>query len=179
MNGGERWNSADGTRDGLRQGADGSKKVVLPGCRDGQRVAMKGDRVTGTEPCTPSPAYLPDLPTDADDMLAYLNKHHSGRQGDANAMGKDIWALMDGRYLRPRSRAALFEAAATVPGLRVIRNAVDPGGRPATEITWSTEGNSGGLFFDIRTFACLGVWAGQGSSAILQVAIVDQVGQRP
>jgi hypothetical protein len=179
VNGAESWMSVDGTRDGLGQGAGGVDKNVFPGCRDGRREAMKGDRVVGTESCSPAPAYRPDLPTDADAMLVYLNRNHSGRPGDANAMGKDILVLMEQHYLRPQSRAALFDAAARVPGLRVVRDVTDPAGRPGIEITWSSEGKSGGIVFDAKTFAYLGAWAGRGSSAVLQVAIVNEVGQRP
>ncbi|SNT47954.1 hypothetical protein SAMN05421812_10742 [Asanoa hainanensis] len=172
--GAETWLSVDGTRDGLVQRADGTDKGVLPGCRDGKRAVMKGDEVIGSESCTPEPAYNPDLPTDPDAMFAYLNPN-----GDANSMGKDILYLMNGRYVRPQSRAALFEAAARIPGLRVVRDGLDPADRPAIQVMWSTDGKSGGIFFDPDTLAYLGVWAGKGSSAVLRVAIVDTVGQRP
>lgn len=176
-NGGETWKSVDGTRDGLLGGPGGG--TVLSGCRDGRRASMKGNQVTGTESCTPDPAYLADLPTDADAMLAYLDRNAGGRPGDTNAMGKSILFVLDGHYLRPRSRAALFDAAARIPGLRVITGVTDPGGRPAVEITWSFEGKSGGIFFDPKSFAYLGFWAGPGSTAVVQVAIVNKVGQRP
>jgi hypothetical protein len=112
-------------------------------------------------------------------MLAYLNKHRSRKPGDANALAKDILSLMNEHYLRPQAQAALFEAAANMPGLRVVNNTTDAAGRPGIAVTWSYEGKSGGLIFDSNTYAFLGVWAGKGSSAVLQVAIVNEVGQRP
>jgi hypothetical protein len=47
-------------------------------------------------------------------------------------MGKDVLALTDEHYLRPQSRAALFEAATKVPGLKVVEHAVDGAGRSAS-----------------------------------------------
>lgn len=74
---------------------------------------------------------------------------------------------MDHNYLRPQAQAALFQAAANVPGFTVIRNTTDAAGRPGIGIAWSSDGKSGRMF------------AGVGSSAVLQVAVVDEVGQRP
>jgi hypothetical protein len=177
-NGAEQWMSVDGTRDGLGRPAGGGEESVFPGCRDGRRTVMKGPEAIGTEPCEPDPAYRPDLPTDAGAMLDYLNRNHSGEVGDANAMGKDIMGLLD-KYLRPAARAALFEAAARIPGLRVVPNDTDAAGRPGVGVAWSFEGRSGRIVFDAETYALLGVWAGRGGSAVLRVAIVDEVGQRP
>jgi hypothetical protein len=178
--GSESWLSADGTHDSLTQGPGGADKHMLYGCRNGQRPVEKGDRVIGAEPCTPDPAYLPDLPTNADDMLAYLNRHHSGRTGDANAMGKDILELIGWHYLRPQARAALFEAAGRIPGLRVVRPATDGGGRTGIGIAWSSQGKGGLIVFDANSYALLGAGPDPRSmDAVLQVAIVDRVGQRP
>jgi hypothetical protein len=179
----EEWHSVDGTRDGFRRNVDGSEAVVLYGCRDGQRVSTKGDQVTGTEPCVPYPAYLPDLPTDADAMIRYLNEHGNAEPGNVNAMAKDILFLMQGHYLRPPSRAALFAAASRLPGLRVVPNVTDAAGRPGIGVAWSSDGKSGRstnmLVFDPTTYAYLGVFAGAGSTAVLEFAIVDKARQRP
>jgi hypothetical protein len=178
--GSEDWLSADGTLDSLTQGPGGADKHILYGCRNGQRTLVKGDRVIGTEPCRPDPAYRPDLPTNADDMLAYLNRNHSGRAGDANAIGKDVMELIGWHYLRPQARAALFEAAARIPGLHVVRPATDGAGRAGVGIAWSSEGKGGLIVFDANSYAYLGAGTDPRSmSALLQVAIVNQVGQRP
>jgi hypothetical protein len=185
----ETWYSVDGTRDGLGQGTGGAQKNLFPGCRDGRRAMIKGDQIIGTEPCTPQPAYLPDLPTDADAMLAYLNKHHSGNPGDVNAMGKDVLDLAERHYLRPPARAALFGAAARIPRLRMVPEATDGAGRPGVGVAWSFEGGMAPgsrpgdrdtrLIFDARTYAFLGITQGRSSTAMMAVAIVDEVGQRP
>jgi hypothetical protein len=184
----ESWYSVDGTRDGVSQATSGAEKNLFPGCRDGRRATTKGGQVIGTESCTPQPAYLPDLPTDADAMLAYLNEH-SGKPGDANAMGKDVLDLAANHYLRPRARAALFQAAARIPRLRMVPEATDAAGRPGIAIAWSFEGamapssrpgdRDTKLIFDAKTYAFLGMTQGRSSTAVMTVAIVDEVGQRP
>ncbi|WP_198940176.1 CU044_5270 family protein [Micromonospora sp. CB01531] len=176
----EIWQSVDGTRDGLVQQAHAGdvEKIPLPGCREERAAVVKGDRVDPrrTEPCTPQPAYLPDLPTDVDSMPEYLNKNHSREAGDANAMGKDVLALIGENHLRPQSQAALFQVAARIPGIRAVPDVKDGAGRPGIGIAWSSQGKSGMLVFDVDTYAFLGV---ADASATLAVALVDKAGQRP
>lgn len=174
----ESWYSVDGTRDGLTQGPTG--RAVFPGCRDGERAIIKGDdQVIGTEPCTPDPAYLPELPTDAGAMLQYLYRRYAGEPGDANAIGKGILFLLKDHYLRPQARAAVFDAAAAVPGLSVVEHTTDGVGRPGIGIAWSADGKTGTIVFDADTFEYLGFRQGNHASAEVRVAIVDDVGQRP
>ncbi|MEU5562514.1 CU044_5270 family protein [Micromonospora musae] len=176
----ELWLSVDGTHDGLSRQtpAGGFDNIPLPGCRDGRAAVTKGGRINPrqTEPCTPSPAYLPDLPTDPDAMLDYLNESYRGEPGDSNAMGKDVHHLLSSKYLRPQVRAALFEAAARIPGLAVVPDVEDGAGRPGIGIAWSHEGRSGVLVFDEESDTFLGM---ADTSAMLEIAVVDEVGQRP
>ncbi|MFI5488764.1 CU044_5270 family protein [Micromonospora echinaurantiaca] len=178
----ESWMSVDGTRDGLiiETSAAGRTELVVPGCRNGRAVALKGSRVVPgqTEPCTPAPAYRADLPTDAAAMRAFLTANASGEPGDANALGKDVLYYLDG-YLRPRTRAALYEAAATMPDLRTVPSAKDAAGRPGIGITWPSTNGPGEivLVFDPGTYTFLGVGGPAGGSAVLAVAIVDRAGQ--
>lgn len=179
----ESWLSADGTRDGLIRMADRSA-LPVPGCRNGRAQAYKGeDPLKGvTEPCTPSPGYRPDLPTDADAMFAYLNANHSGERGDYNAMGKDVLALANENHLRPAVRAALFGAAAKVPGLRAVDHTTDAAGRPGVGITWPLGPHDDPkvakpvvIVFTADTFLYLGT----NSTAVTASGVVDAVGQRP
>ncbi|MEV4542980.1 CU044_5270 family protein [Micromonospora echinaurantiaca] len=179
----ESWRSVDGTRDGLiiETSAAGRTELVVPGCRNGRAVAVKGNRVVPgeTEPCTPEPAYRADLPTDATAMRAFLTANASGEPGDANALGKDVLYYLTDSYLRPQTRAALYEAAATLPDLRAVPSAEDAAGRPGIGITWPSTGGSGGpvLVFHPETHTFLGVGGSAGGSAVLAVAIVDRAGQ--
>lgn len=178
----EIWLSADGTRDGVLADGNGNQ-LLMPGCRDGRAVVVKGDRpLPGvTEPCEPRPAYRSDLPTDVDAMLAYLDRNASGEPGSVNARGKDVMGLISESYLPPRARAALWEAAARVPGLKVVEHTEDAAGRAGVGITWPVpEGSLSGakpvvLVFDANTYEFLGTQ----STAVVNLSIVDQAGQRP
>lgn len=176
----EVWHSVDGTRDGMvRQTtpAGGTETIILPGCRNGRVAVIKGNKALPgrTEPCTPESAYRTDVPTDAAAMRTYLAERHSGQSGSVNAVGKDVHVLAHS-YLRPQSRAALYEAAAVTPGLRAVENVSDGAGRPGIGITWDSPGGRGQnvLVFDARTYAFLGT---QGTSAMLTLTVVDKVGQ--
>ncbi|GIH14976.1 CU044_5270 family protein [Rugosimonospora africana] len=174
----EAWWSVDGTRDGLIQGSTGVTTPVA-GCRDGRAAAVKGDEfVPGkTEPCTPSPAYQPDLPTDPDAMMAYLYQH-GGEPGDPNATGKAVLTLLQEQYVRPPAREALFEAAARIPGLRLIPNVTDGAGRTGVGVAWSEAGKNGLLIFDPKDYSLLDSGTGAGGDAVIRQAIVNEVGQR-
>lgn len=177
----ETWLSVDGEHDGLVKQSQGD--FPLPGCVDGKAQVIKGDQpLPGKfDECQPSPAYLRDLPTDADAMLAYLLKNHSGVKGDVNALGKDVANLADETYLRPAARAALFGAAAKVPGLSVIEGAKDGIGRLGIGITWpmppgsSKEAKPMILVFDAKT----GMYLGDRGTAVVTRGIVDKIGDRP
>ncbi|MFI9814703.1 CU044_5270 family protein [Saccharothrix variisporea] len=174
------WLSVDGTHDGAVEGPDGV--TPLPGCRDGVRAVTKGGefRPGVTEPCEPDPAYKRDLPTTADEMLAYLDANASGGPGNINARGKDVMELA-GSLLKPESKAALFEAAARVEGLEVVRDTHDTTGRPAVGIEWPAPVVPGDkpqkttLYFDPTTYEFLGTTWGPAA----ELSIVDAVGQRP
>ncbi|MEU4442855.1 CU044_5270 family protein [Actinosynnema sp. NPDC050801] len=176
----EIWLSVDGTRDGVLH--DQGEEVPLPGCENGQRDVFKvPGQVLGTEPCEPSRAYRSDLPTDVDGMLAYLDANASGAPGSVNARGKDVLSLINESMLPPLTRAALYEAAARVPGLSVVPDARDAAGRPGLGITWPVpEGSSPDaepvvIVFDAQTYELLGT----NFHAITAQAVVDLAGQRP
>ncbi|MEU8298592.1 CU044_5270 family protein [Micromonospora sp. NPDC048909] len=181
----ESWQSVDGTRDGLviETSAAGRTEMVVPGCRNGRAAVVKGEQVVPgkTERCIPAPAYRADMPTDAAAMRAFLTEHRSGEPGDANAAGKDVLYYLTDSYLRPRSRAALYEAAATTPDLQAVEHVKDGAGRSGIGITWPSTGGPGQvvLVFHPETYAFLGVGGSAGSSAVLALAVVDRVGQTP
>jgi hypothetical protein len=188
--GSELWLSIDGTHDGL-QVIPGSAPVMRPGCRGG--LARETGNYAGTrpQPCTPDPAYLPDVPSTAAGMLAFLRS----RYGDAgvNGIGKGVFDLLQFHYLRPAARAAVFDALTQLPGLHTI-STPPVAGRPAIGVTWSTTGADNArapgqqattLIFDkashsfmaIRTTGVTG--EGGGSDAPPLSAVVDRAGQRP
>jgi len=174
----EVWFSVDGTRDSLIGG------VKEGGCRNG-KAPMYGTndpRLEGTlQDCAPRPAYRTDLPTTADAMLAYLNGQPGAQKDNATAMGKDVYNLAYEQVLPPASYAALFEAAARVPGLTALDHVTDGAGRPGVGITFPVSPGSSPkakpivMVFDATTYQFLGTT----DSAVTVKTYVDQVGQRP
>jgi hypothetical protein len=139
------WLSIDGTHDGLiRQGpapgypADSykSEEIVLPGCRNGRSAAIGPDAsiIPGKyEVChQPTPVYRADLPTDGADMLRYI-RASAGDQPDSQFNG--VMQLLGEWYLTAEQRSALFEAAALIPGVVAVADAVDLAGRHGVAVS--------------------------------------------
>ena len=180
----EGWFSVDGAHDGLVRRADpGSApdEIVSSGCRDGKRVITNsnGGRSNGKlEKCVPEPAYDPDLPTNADGMLASIATQYSEEGGvtNVNGIAKDAMSLLSMRYLRPDQRSALFGAMAKVPGITFTENVRDAAGRTGVGISWTAPGGGTSAFvFDPETYAYLG----SEQEAQMVYAIVDKVRQLP
>ena len=184
----ERWISVDGTHDGLTETA-GSAPMVQSGCRRG--IAMVPGNYAGTRAvsCTPDPAYLPDAPTSAPAMLAYLQSHY-GKAG-ANGIGKAAFDLLSFHVLPSAARAAIFEAMSQVPGLHVVRTS-EFSGQPTIGVSWSVLGpdnmpaqgdQSTLLIFDAQTHEFLTIRTtgvnGEAGGGDTVSAVVDRVGQRP
>jgi hypothetical protein len=199
------WQSVDGTHDGLtryRPLADPTAAWVderLPGCRDG-RFAPTLDRPQHTEPCTPNPAYRADLPTDPVAMRAYLyrpDENHTGLPADQIAFDRVAEVL--GQSLgSPEVQAAVYRAAAQIPGTTIIQSATDVAGRSGIAVARADTGIRTELIFDTATYRYLGTnrvfvdpaaaaalnyqgWhlLSVGQEAILRVAVVDRVGDLP
>jgi hypothetical protein len=171
----ESWRSMDGTRDGeminYQQGE--TDRFKLDGCVGGSEdnIPEQGGG------CNSDPAYLPNLPSDVEGILAYLRKRNTQESADVrtNSTAKDIWYLSSGHYLRSAQRAALYRAAAKIPGLRAVEGAKDAAGRKGTGIAWTyADGPEMMWIFDPKTHTFLGTPTETSTSAI-----VDKVGERP
>jgi hypothetical protein len=189
------WLSADGTRDGLvrTQGGDGPGDLPLPGCQGGTSTESKGGTTEQVE-CTPIPGYRADLPVDADGMLRYL---YRGADGTKNPRDQEAFTaagdLIREANLSSASLAAVFEAVARIPGVRVVGNVTDAAGRAGVALARDeVQGIRAELIFDRTTYAFLGEHevltrgaygfkAGESinSTAVLRVAVVDRAGQLP
>jgi hypothetical protein len=174
----ETWASADGIHDGLE--IMFGRESEIAGCRNGLRTYHEDGKKVGADWCTPFPASMPDLPTNADDMLAYLHKSTHGEGDNLNDLGQEFIYLSDG-YLRPAARAALYEAATKIPGLVVRHDAKAADGRSVIGITWNGTtahaiGNSDEFLFDPETFVYLG--SAQWGSTVSR-GVVDKVRQLP
>ncbi|MFJ9583126.1 CU044_5270 family protein [Streptomyces acidicola] len=146
----------------------------------------------------PTYQWLASLPTDPDQLLDELYRltkegvQEDGKE-EAQVVFDKIGELL-GNVMPPRTAAALYEAAAKIPGVKRVEDAVDPAGRHGVGIrrvdkrsSWATE-----WIFDRDTLAYLGErtyltkdsQTGKkgtvlGESAILKRAVVDQYRERP
>jgi hypothetical protein len=123
----EAWLSVDGTRDSVYTPSFSNDLVLSPGCVNGLPKVENG--VNGWLPCSPDPAYRADYPTtvaEARESLYHYNGS-TGRITDDSAFENAGSLLIEGR-MTAASRAALFEAITTIPGVELVPNAVTASG---------------------------------------------------
>jgi hypothetical protein len=195
----ETWLSADGSSDGLTRWTSGSTQPgnsggngLGPPCSIAQAEATK---------CFPTVGYFPDLPTDPNAVLPYLNEigvvdTADGPPSDApagwedNVIGKAVSYLMSSSYLLPTQQAALYKLMAETPGFEMVPSMADAVGRTGVGIEWTFEGGTAAVIFDPTTFAYLGerTWpeaqpadpdATYDGAALVKLAVVSSAGQRP
>ncbi|MEV0053807.1 CU044_5270 family protein [Saccharopolyspora shandongensis] len=171
----ETWLSTDGTRDGLIVQYGGETELEVPRCGDSKTVTPASEEAGF---CTPVPGHRYGLPTDAAEMLDYL-KARSSDPNSAWLIGEEIRDIVAESYVRPESRAAVFEAATKVPGISVVEDAKDAIGRAGVGISFPKPDGENIrqeiLVFAPTTYAYLGsTFSGQ-----VETAFVDEVRQRP
>ncbi|WP_051835891.1 CU044_5270 family protein [Streptomyces sp. NRRL WC-3549] len=143
----------------------------------------------------PTYHWLASLPTDPDELLAYLRAHvrkDAGQETD-QLVFEQIGGLLGG-VLPPRTAATLYRAAAKIPGVEEAPEAEDAIGRTGLGIAREdTEyGNRTEWVFDKSDYSFLGSreyrtkdapYAKAGtllhSTAEIEHAIVDKAGQAP
>jgi hypothetical protein len=142
------WSSVDGSRDGWLDvtSDDPGRQAGPPDLHNPVRWFCTGGTECGT------PAYLPNLPTDKDQMRAYLAANGTGEQNPLEYVGE----LIRDHYLPSPVLAALFEAAATIPGVVVVPDAVDAAGRRGVAVAKTTCGIGSELIFNATTHEYLG-----------------------
>ncbi|MEU8264886.1 CU044_5270 family protein [Micromonospora sp. NPDC048999] len=191
------WMSVDGTHDGLIWVSDppagGRQSTVIPGCLNGRArewsPAADGTLLNSTRPCTPTPAYLNDLPTDATGMLHHLQRMSGGGTMQSNERTfANVGGLIQSGYLPAQSRAALYEAATKIPGVVANQTMTDAAGRTGIGVSLAGDIDRYELLFDSNTYQFLG-WqvvpkaenAGQQArrGVTLNLTIVDHAGQTP
>ncbi|WP_369248363.1 CU044_5270 family protein [Streptomyces sp. R41] len=163
---------------------------------------LKEDNHIGTTKLEPDPLHTPSdtdyrnlqtLPTDPDKMLDWLHKNGNGGTSENQQAFALVGDLVSESLLPPDVGAALFRAAAKIPGVVVVPDAVDAAGRHGVAVARVDGGEREELIFDRETKKYLGERVvavedlpsgfkkGQttGSSAILKREVVDKAGQRP
>ncbi|MGW3785268.1 CU044_5270 family protein [Micromonospora chokoriensis] len=143
---------------------------------------------------TPNAA-LVDLPTDPDALLTKLYREREQRGRGNSRDGAAFTAIGDvlrESLVPPQTSAALYRAAAKIPGVEVVRGVTDAAGRRGIAVGHTELDKRDEWIFDERTYEYLGERsylvadtpdgpAGTvlGTTAVLQRAVVSTLGERP
>ncbi|MFI5770438.1 CU044_5270 family protein [Streptomyces sp. NPDC051658] len=193
------WLSADGSRPGLlreagepatRLGTDGPVDTL-----DGPGATPRPSTLHASGPSVGNPthAYVASLPTDPDALLKLIRDESRGQGQDPDQRAfTAIGDLLAETWAPPRVGAALYRAAAKIPGVTVIHAAHDGTGREGVAVARTAHGEQTQWVFDRTTYAFLGertvlTEAGDagpagtvvGTSAVLTKAAVDRAGETP
>ncbi|GGY58719.1 CU044_5270 family protein [Streptomyces omiyaensis] len=181
----EQWTSVDGSEDTLQR--KGGRDSVLPGVEGGGLAA-------------PTYASLAALPTDPRTLLETIRddaeRNHGAGSGSTTGPDQQSFVAI-GDLLRsgaagPELTAALYRAAALIPGVDVAPDAVDAVGRRGVAVArvhagerteWILDGSTARLLGERTVLLEDGAWGEAGdvvsSVAVVAVGIVDDAGQRP
>lgn len=193
------WLSADGSRAGLVREAGSADQELSP------RLPVYELEHPGAEPrrtvlepaeasvTAPTHAFVAGLPTDADALLRLVREQTRTGGGDADQRAfTAIGTLLAETWAPPKVTAALFEAAARIPGVVVVPSARDAAGREGVAVARTSGGERTQWVFDRSTSAFLGertvlVAASEtgpagtvlSETAVLTKAAVARAGQLP
>ncbi|GGS47279.1 hypothetical protein GCM10010156_02530 [Planobispora rosea] len=192
------WQSADGTRDGVLR-IEHLEPEAYPGWPIPERARRQAGQVEmlPLPVCEPLPdhlrrdyAALKRLPSDAEAMRAHLYKGDPGDGSPDEAAWERVGEMVRETYLPAAQRAALFRAAATIPGVGMVNDAEDAAGRTGIAVgRIGRDGVRADLVFDPESYELLGerevvvdeklAQAPEGSlfasTAQLSVTVVDEV----
>jgi hypothetical protein len=172
-----RWTAVDGKRPGL------SRITVLVGPpfrqRDPFSSYSKGthDRRLNADPNVTSFRELQALPTDPDALLAeiYADSKGEGDQTRQSAASNSGSSVASSSMPPIVSSAALYRAAAKIPGVSVVDNAKDFAGRPGIGLTFKNDDRHEVWVFDKKSLTYLG----SDKEALLDTGIADAPGEQP
>ncbi|MFF8916460.1 CU044_5270 family protein [Streptomyces sp. NPDC015032] len=193
------WLSADGSRSGLlREAGEPDSRLGddAPAYHlDGRGASPRPSTLHGTDPSigNPTHAYVASLPTDPDALLKLIRDETRGEGQDPDQRAfTAIGDLLAETWAPPRVSAALYRAAAKIPGVTVVHESSDAAGRQGVAVARTAQGQQTQWVFDRTTYEFLGertvlTEAGDagpagtvlGTSAILTRAAVDRPGETP
>ena len=157
-------------------------------------IRERGDDVTLHQGDNPTAyAQLAALPTDPGQLLALMRERSAGESGGPDyAAFDEIGGLIKESIAPPEVNAALYRAAALIPGVEIVPDAVDAAGRHGVGVAAVMEGQRREWIFDPATYAYLGERsylvqdttlgpAGMliGTSAVLARGVTDDAGDTP
>jgi hypothetical protein len=160
----ETWISLDGSRKGRVRTVYGKPRFVSPDQRAAWVAAGSPPlaRAGTVEDATISGASIVDpalLPADPDALLEKIEARAirgvEGPPGEAETFVL-IGDLLRQAYLPAAVRAALYEAAAELPGVESLGEVSDPVGRPGLGVAYTDRGTRHELILDAETAALLG-----------------------
>ncbi|MBO2447346.1 CU044_5270 family protein [Actinomadura barringtoniae] len=163
------WLSVNGRRAGVVQGTGGAAPLgtvwLCDNSADYERreAAAKAEghqpRIDLTDPpvgCDNSPAAPSGLPTEPKAMRTWLYRHSEGGNPPDVQAFITIGDTIRTQYIRPSSLAAMFKAAATIPGVTVTRDVADLAGRKGIAVGQTWHGIRYEVIFDAKTYRFLG-----------------------
>ncbi|HEY4850558.1 MAG TPA: CU044_5270 family protein [Streptosporangiaceae bacterium] len=159
------WQSADGSQAGaLRIVHRSQQKLpwgVTPPPLAGSRVEwdpLPADTCPGKAPARGTYAFLTTLPTARAQLRAWIYQHKGGGQPADEQAWTDIGDMLREMLVPPKLAAALFQVAATIPGVTVVRHATDAAGRSGIAVARydSGLGADAELIFDPHSYQFLG-----------------------
>ncbi|AKZ53642.1 hypothetical protein SAM23877_0593 [Streptomyces ambofaciens ATCC 23877] len=182
----ERWTSVDGSKPTMQR--KGGSDSLLPGTAGGGNLNA------------PTYIFLAALPADPDALLEQIRddaeKNHGAGSGSTTGPDQEAFVTI-GDLLRngvtpPKTTAALYRAAALIPGVGIVPDAVDAAGRHGVAVARTHDGERTEWIFDKSTARLLGertvlvednAWGRAGTAvtsvALIDSGIVDEAGQTP
>ncbi|AJF64083.1 CU044_5270 family protein [Streptomyces vietnamensis] len=159
----EVWLSVDGSRPGLLRepgAADTELGAEAPVYElDGPGATPRKTTLETAPPSVTNPthAYVATLPTDPEALLRLVRDQTRAGEGDADQRAfTAIGTLLAETWAPPKVTAALYEAAARIPGVTVLPSAKDAAGREGVAVARTAHGEQTQWIFDRTTSAFLG-----------------------
>ncbi|WP_447037268.1 CU044_5270 family protein [Streptomyces sp. DSM 118878] len=167
------WTAVNGKRPGLAR-ITVLSGPNLPGHRTPRGVAE--DMRLSADPNITTYRELEALPTDPDALLkqVYDDTKDKGSINRGAAL-EMIGDMLDDATLLPELDAALYRAAAKIPGITVVQKAKDFAGRPGIGLSFENGDDRGTWVFDKKSLTYLG----SDDVALLGTGIVDKAGETP
>ncbi|MFI0960627.1 CU044_5270 family protein [Streptomyces sp. NPDC021080] len=171
---------------------ESGKDAVMPG----ETIPIESTDAVPAGIDHPTYTWLSSLPTNPDALLTLLRRDVRVSDGESReqAVFSLIGDLLSGTLMPPENTAALYKAAAKIPGVKEIPDAVDVAGRHGIAITRedASSATRDEWIFDKRSLAFLGARGFithdkqkgitsdtlMGSTAVLQRAVVDRHGEK-
>ena len=150
---------------------------------DGSCLAGEPDRGSVHDPTY---RFLQSLPTDPHPLLSLIEREMQGQQPRPEEAFTTIGDLLREAITPPQVTAALYRAAALIPGVTVVADATDAIGRHGVAVAMTSQGVRSEWIFSKQTLQYLGErdiniadGTTNGIAAVLQRAFVNHAGQLP